>query len=161
MTELIPSGLKHLQMYSLSNSTNGFSRYGEKPGCGLDDRGSVSGRCYVGSFSLDLRVQTGSGAHPASCPVGTRGSYPGGKAAGSWTDHSPLSSAEVKNVWSYISIPPLCLHGMAWCLVKHRDFALTSTLRTYCEGNAWSLCMWTHTYKYMYIDLHVCVLARA
>jgi hypothetical protein len=28
------------------------------------------------------RVQNGSGAHPASYPVGTRGSFPGGKAAG-------------------------------------------------------------------------------
>jgi len=27
-------------------------------------------------------VQTGSGAHPASYPVGTSGSFPGGKAAG-------------------------------------------------------------------------------
>jgi hypothetical protein len=32
------------------------------------------------------RVQNGSGAHPASYPMGTRGSFPGGKAAGvrSW-----------------------------------------------------------------------------
>jgi hypothetical protein len=36
----------------------------------------------AGKFSLHHCVQTGSGAHPASCPVGTRGSFPGGKAAG-------------------------------------------------------------------------------
>jgi hypothetical protein len=27
-------------------------------------------------------------------------------------DHSPLSSAEVKNVWSYTSTPPIRLHGV-------------------------------------------------
>jgi hypothetical protein len=36
----------------------------------------------AGSFSLHHRVQNGSGAHPASYPMGTRGSFSGGKAAG-------------------------------------------------------------------------------
>jgi hypothetical protein len=35
----------------------------------------------AGNFSLH-RVQNGSGAHPSSCPMGTRVSFPGGKAAG-------------------------------------------------------------------------------
>jgi hypothetical protein len=35
-------------------------------------------------------VQPGSGAHPASCPVGTGGSFPSGKAAGAWS--WPLNS---------------------------------------------------------------------
>ena len=40
-------------------------------------------------------VQTGPGAHPASCTVGT-GVFPGGKVrAGRAADHSPPSSAEV------------------------------------------------------------------
>jgi hypothetical protein len=33
------------------------------------------------NFSLHHRVQNSSGAHPASYPMGTRGSFPGGKAA--------------------------------------------------------------------------------
>jgi hypothetical protein len=33
-------------------------------------------------FSLLHVVRTGSGAHPASYPMGTGGSFPGGKAAG-------------------------------------------------------------------------------
>jgi hypothetical protein len=42
-------------------------------------------------------VQTGSGAHPASCPMGNGGPFPGGKARpGREANHS-LSSAEVKN----------------------------------------------------------------
>jgi hypothetical protein len=36
------------------------------------------------------RVQNDSGAHPASYSVGTRGSSPGGKAAGAWS--WPLTS---------------------------------------------------------------------
>jgi hypothetical protein len=35
----------------------------------------------AGNFSLHHRVQNGSGAHPASYPMGTRGSLLGGKAA--------------------------------------------------------------------------------
>jgi hypothetical protein len=49
-------------------------------------------------FSSSLCVQTGSGAHPASCPMGTGGPFPGSKARpGCDADHSPPSSAEVKN----------------------------------------------------------------
>jgi hypothetical protein len=69
----------------------------------------------AGNFSLRHRVQTGSGAHPASYPMATRGSFSGGKAAGAW-NHSPPSLAEVKIAWSYTSIHTVCL--MAWCSVK-------------------------------------------
>jgi hypothetical protein len=42
--------------------------------------------------------QTGSGGHPASYPMGTGGSFPEGKARpGRDADHSPPSSAKVKN----------------------------------------------------------------
>jgi hypothetical protein len=52
-------------------------------GYGLDDRGSrVRFLAGAGNFSLHHRVQNGSGAHPASYPMGTRGSFPGGKADG-------------------------------------------------------------------------------
>jgi hypothetical protein len=55
-------------------------------GYGLDDRGSrVRFPEGAGNFSLNHRVQTGSGAHPASYPMVTRGSFPGGKAAGAWS----------------------------------------------------------------------------
>jgi hypothetical protein len=51
-------------------------------GYGMDDRGSrVRFRAEAGNFSLHHRVQTGSGAHPPSYPMGTKGSFPGGKAA--------------------------------------------------------------------------------
>jgi hypothetical protein len=51
-------------------------------GCGLDDWGTrVQFPAGAGNFSLHHRVQNGSGAHPASYPMVTRGSFPGGKAA--------------------------------------------------------------------------------
>jgi hypothetical protein len=52
-------------------------------GYGLDDRGSrVRFPAGAGNFSLHYRVQNGSGSRPASYPMGTRGSFSGGKAAG-------------------------------------------------------------------------------
>jgi hypothetical protein len=41
------------------------------------------------------------------------------KRPGREADHSPQSSAEIKNTWSYTST--LRYVFMAWCLVKHRD----------------------------------------
>jgi len=58
-------------------------------------------------FPLHLRVQTGSRAHPTSCPMSISVSYPGRKA-----DHSSPSSAEAKNAWSCISRLPLYLRGV-------------------------------------------------
>jgi len=44
-------------------------------------------------------------AHPASYLMVTVGTFAEGKAARHEADHSPPSSAEVKNAWSYTSIP--------------------------------------------------------
>src|SRR5215510_3117456 len=51
-------------------------------------------------------VQTGPGAHPASCTMGT-GSFPGVKRPGRGADHPPPSSAEVTKRYSYTSFYPL------------------------------------------------------
>jgi hypothetical protein len=60
---------------------------------GLDDR-AIEVRSPTGAedFYFSPCVQTGSGAHPASNPMGTGGPFPGRDA-----DHSPPSGAEVKN----------------------------------------------------------------
>jgi hypothetical protein len=66
---------------------------------GLDDR-AMEVRSPTGAedFSSSPCAQTGCGAHPFSYPMGTGGSFPGGKARpGRDADHSPPSSAEVKN----------------------------------------------------------------
>jgi len=49
----------------------------------LDDRGPrVRFPVGAGNISLHHCVQNGSGAHPGSYPMGTRGFFPGGKGAG-------------------------------------------------------------------------------
>jgi hypothetical protein len=57
--------------------------------------------------------------------MGTRGSFPGGKAAGREADHSPPSSVEVKEwVELYLHSPNM----LSWrgAQLKHRDnFAFT------------------------------------
>jgi hypothetical protein len=59
------------------------SSVGTALGYGLDDRCSrVRFPAGAGNFSLHHYVQAGSGAHPASYPMGTKGSSPGGKVAG-------------------------------------------------------------------------------
>jgi hypothetical protein len=66
---------------------------------GLDDR-AIGVRSPEGTedFSSILCVQTGSGAHPASCTMGTGGPFSGGIVRpGRDADHSPPSSAEVVN----------------------------------------------------------------
>jgi hypothetical protein len=60
-------------------------------------------------FSSSLAcVQTSSEAHTASYPMGTGGSFPGSKV---WPehhpDHSPPSSAKVKNEKGLYLLPPL------------------------------------------------------
>jgi hypothetical protein len=79
-------------MWSRGSSVSIVSDYG------LDDRAiEVRSPTGAGDFSSSPCVQTGSGAHPASYPVGTGGSFPGSKARpGRDADHSPPSSAEVK-----------------------------------------------------------------
>jgi hypothetical protein len=60
------------------------SSVGITVGYGLDDRGSkIRFPAENGNFSLHHRIQNGSGAHPASYPMGTRGFLLGSKAAGS------------------------------------------------------------------------------
>jgi hypothetical protein len=50
---------------------------------------------------------------PTKLPIqSVPGILPEGKAAEAWRYHSSPSGIEVKNEWSYISIPPTCLHGV-------------------------------------------------
>jgi hypothetical protein len=76
---------------------NRDSSVGIALGYGLDDQGSrVRFPAGAGNFSLHHRVQNGSGAHPASYSMGTRGSFPVVKRPGREADHSPPPGVEVK-----------------------------------------------------------------
>jgi hypothetical protein len=88
------------------------SAVGIATGYGLDD-GGVGLRVSVGSrmFSFPRRSYRLWG-HPASYPMGTGVSFPGGKAAGALSWPLTSTSAKVKKTWIYTSTPPYAL----WCI---------------------------------------------
>lgn len=65
--------------------------------------------------SLCRNIQTVSGAYTHSYPVGIKVLTLEVKCPGQEANHSSETSAEVKNAWSYISIPPYVC--MAWYLI--------------------------------------------
>jgi hypothetical protein len=76
-----PQDVHFVKMFFYLASLVGIATYD-----GLYDRMiAIRILATAGNFSLRYRVQTGSGAHPASYPMGTRGSFRGGKAAGAWS----------------------------------------------------------------------------
>jgi hypothetical protein len=78
-------------------------------GYGLDDRGpSVRFPAGAGNLSLHHCIQNGSGAHPPSYPMDTRGAFPEVKRL---TIHLHLVPSSM-NAWSCTFIPPICLHGV-------------------------------------------------
>jgi hypothetical protein len=100
-------------------------------GCGLNDRRFES-RQGLGIFLFTIASRPALG--PTQPPIQW---VPGAlslrvKGPGREADHSPPSSTEDNNVWSYTSTPQYVF--MAWCLFKHRDnliyiFVLTSKVR--------------------------------
>jgi hypothetical protein len=94
------------------------SSVGIASGYVLDSWGLIPGRGK--GFSLLHRVQIGSRAHPASYPIGTGGSFPGGKTLGLEANHSPPFSAKVKHGGAITSLPHTSsLRGAQ--LIKHGD----------------------------------------
>jgi hypothetical protein len=70
-------------MSLIHTSTTPCKSHDSSVGIALDDWDSrVQFLEGAGNFSLYHHVQNSSGAHPTSYPVGTRGSFPGGKVAG-------------------------------------------------------------------------------
>jgi hypothetical protein len=101
---------------------------------GLDDRAiGVRSPARAKDFSSSLCVQTGSGAHPASCTMGTGGPFPGGKARpGRVADHSPLSSAEVVNEYELYLLspqaPPWRVEGLYFFFTEITSYICNNTL---------------------------------
>jgi hypothetical protein len=75
---------------------------------GLDDRANeVPSPADAKNFSSSLCVQTGSGAHPASCTMGTRGPFPGAKRGlGVTLTTPPHLMPRSRMSRSYTSSPP-------------------------------------------------------
>jgi hypothetical protein len=87
-------------------------------GYGLDDRGSrFRFPAEAGNFSLHHCVQNGSEAHPASCPMGTRGSFHGGvKLPGREADSQLHLVSRSRTREAILPLPQYA--SMAWCSVK-------------------------------------------
>jgi hypothetical protein len=103
-------------------------------GYGLHNWGSIRSRSREVYFSLHHHIQTTSGTHPVSYPMGTGGSFPEDKQLGHEAAHSRPSSPKIKNVWSYTSTPPYV--SMVWSLIKHRD-DFTFTFNVHCVISIW------------------------
>jgi hypothetical protein len=84
----------------------------------------------MGFFSLCHHIQTGSGTHPASYPVGTRALSPGVEHLGCEADCSSPSRAEVMNVWSYTPHFPSM---SSWCCALLNTEATLSLYLTCTE----------------------------
>jgi len=88
-------------------------------GYGLNDQGSrVDSQWGLGIFLFTTMSRTA--VRPTQPPIPR---VPGAlslevKQPGCEVNHSPPSSAEVKNVWGYTSIPPIHLHGMVLSLAQ-------------------------------------------
>jgi hypothetical protein len=98
----------------------------------------------AGNFTLRHRVQTGSGAHPASYPMDT-GLFPWGLSGRGvkLTIHLNLMSMS-KNAWSYTYTPQYVF--MSRYLVKHRDY-FTFTFYLY-----------SHVVLVKFLSIDLCVL---
>ena len=74
--------------------------------------GRSGDRIPVGA-KFSAPVQTGPGAHPASCKMGT-GSFPGVKRPRRGIDHPPHLAPRLKEGQSYTSTPPLGLRSLSY-----------------------------------------------
>ena len=86
-------------------------------------RSGVQIQAGARNFRVPKNVQTGSGTHPASCSI------EGVNRPGREADHSPASSAEVRNEWKHSSTTHICIHGMYWsdCTVSF-NYTVKKTL---------------------------------
>jgi hypothetical protein len=89
-----------------------------------------------GIFPVSLCVQSGSGGHPVSYPMGTGVHFLGGKARqGRNADHSPHLVPRPRMSRSYTSSPLKRPHGVYWdcfsLLLKYFILLLTSTFYSY------------------------------
>jgi hypothetical protein len=96
------------------------SRSVSRPGYGLDDRGSIPGRVWLGIFlsATASRPALEPTQPPVQCVSGVLPLGVGVKRPWREGDHSPSSSAEVKNAWRYTSSSQYFF--IASCLITHR-----------------------------------------
>jgi hypothetical protein len=105
--------------------TNGLLRYNCSPlNLGMQHQDHIGIRGFdsrrgLGGFLFSIASRPALGL--TEPPIQWIQGYPSPavKRPGREADHSPLSSAEVKNAWTCTSTPQYVF--TVWCLVKHRD----------------------------------------
>jgi hypothetical protein len=110
-----------IDVHLLHAHWNYDSSVGIALGYGLDDQGSrVWFLAGAGDFSLHCCVQNGSGAYPAPMEWVPGDTSLGVKRPGREADHSPPSSAEVKE---WVELHTHSPNTPSWCgaQLKHRD----------------------------------------
>ena len=91
-----------------------LGRVGRGSGFGVATRYGLDGPgIEPGGARFSAPIQTGPGAHPASCTVGT-GSFPGVKRPGCGVDHPPPSIAEVKE---RVELYHCSTSGASWLVI--------------------------------------------
>jgi hypothetical protein len=75
--------------------------------------------------------------HPASYSIGNRTLTPGLKWPGRAADHSPPSSAEVKNEWRYTTSPPTLLRTWGYHISLCIFAVFTAITRTLFTPGMW------------------------
>jgi hypothetical protein len=105
-------------------------------GFGLERAGRQRNRCNsVHSQRLFFlhSVHSGSSAHPASYPVGTGNIFPGLQRQEHEADHSPPSSAEIKNRGAIPQFPHMSSRPGAYLCKCRGNFNYISTIGTWAD----------------------------
>jgi hypothetical protein len=135
--------------YLLERNMSRDSSVGIALGYGLDDRGSrVRFPARLGIFHFTSASRTA--LEPTQPPIQwVSGALSlGVKRPGREADHSPPSSAEVKNAWSYTSTPPIRLHGVVlseaqgqlYLLLERNWYVYGLRKERYCQKFRYGIC---------------------
>jgi hypothetical protein len=117
----IKLGNYHQSVYIYFKSSESYIKHIFVFEYGLDDWDSITGRdsFFIFIFFI-LFIFFCAALRPAQSLIQwvLESLSPGVKQLGHEVYHSPASSAEVKNAWSYTTTPPYIF--MVWCLIMYR-----------------------------------------
>jgi hypothetical protein len=108
----------------------------QRLGYALNDGGSIHGKGR--GFSLRHCVQTGSGAHPASSPMGTGHFFHGVKRPGREADNSPPFGAQVLIRFR----PNLSKHWVKHYVLRYRNLFVLNGIRRNCHSSRRNLVLY-------------------
>jgi hypothetical protein len=96
---------------------------------------------------LQRNVRTSSEAQPAPIQLLPAAAFPGLERPGCKADHSPPTSAEVKNEWNYTSAPSVCLHNVYRNNFSFTMFSQQCRVSVFLGYGAASMYNWSSTFR--------------